>query len=614
MLAYFLYRLGVNGPFLLDDFHNLSGIATGGGVVGVDDLLRYLFDADGENYSRFIARLTFVVNDQFWPSAPYGFKLTNIAIHLMNGLLVALLLIRILPVWMGRVKAQRVAILCAGLWLLHPLHVSTTLYVVQRMTQLMMFFALLSLIFYIAFRNAKTWLKAIVSLILAAVAALLSFFSKDNGAILLLLFPLLEWGCFSQNDSKFKYVSRYLSTALGLLFVVVFVAFVIWYLPGFDGRVFSVSDRIQVQGFVLYEYIHYILLPSREGLGIFHDYLEWSVVKQGVKYEGLFWLLHMVIWGIAVLCVRRYRLVTVGIAWFYICHLIESSFIPLELMFEHRNYLASVGPLLIVAYALISAMFYMEDKKLKVVAAMLVIAPVFFLTVNLAHRAALWSDYRILVHKWSVENPNSLRAQYSQVVLLERDGFLDGALKLVEQQEQVFNDITLPLYRIRLECQMNPMVNNLNKLDVELVSKTNYTSGISTAIESLIHLDRMDCVNRQLINGDFKKLIVAVENMPLLKSKGKNYASYLDVIDDYYIKERDYKKAVMTRERLWTVQPTIPVALKLVELYILGGDYESAENYLELAKAKKEQLWFEDTLANRGIERLELIVKAADTL
>lgn len=609
MLVFGFYSLGLNGPFLLDDFNNLSGIGTGDGVVQLSDLMRYVFSVDGSEFSRSLARLSFVANDQFWPSSPYAFKLTNIAIHLMNGLLIALLLLRLLPQWLDQIVAERVALLCAALWLLHPLHVSTTLYVVQRMTQLMLFFLLLSLFFYILFRNARTYAQAAVSLFFSGLSALLSVLAKENGAVLLLLIPMLELYCFKDKTTRFQFFSKILSITLGSLFIGLFIIVVIDRLPGYEGRFYSLEERIQIQGWVLFEYLRYILLPSIDGMGIFHDDVEWKMQWQGVGNAGWYWLLHAG-FGLAVgFLFRRHKIVIFGLLWFYLCQLIESTFIALELVFEHRNYLPSIGILLIAAYLLDLATSRLRSKSMPVIAVLLIIAPMIYLSIQLSHRAALWSEYRILTHKWAMEHQDSLRAQYAQIVLLELDGDAKKALVEVLAQEKKFDDLTLPLYRIRLECAIDPLVNNKRKLSVRSFAQVNYTSGIGVALKKLIASEHRECIERHLEGGNMDDLVVAVESMPLLKNKAKNYAQYLDIADDYYINNLDYTSAIITRERLWEVQPTIVTALKLIELYILGGDYDNAQKYLDWAKAEKEKLWFDDALAAKNILHLERLLE-----
>jgi hypothetical protein len=52
-----------------------------------------------------------------------------------------------------------------------------------------------------------------------------------------------------------------------------------------------------------------------------------------------------------VLMLRREPLIGLGILWFFVAHLLESTVIGLELVYEHRNYLASFGPILALALA-----------------------------------------------------------------------------------------------------------------------------------------------------------------------------------------------------------------------------------------------------------------------
>jgi len=608
LVVFALYYLGAGGPFLLDDFQNLQGIAAHGGITKLDDLLRYTFDASGDNFSRSVARLSFATSDQSWPSWPYCFKLTNIAIHLMNGLLVALLLLRLLPELLEKKSAQRVALLCAMLWLFHPLHVSTTLYVVQRMTQLMVFFLLLSLIFYVGFLRSISIVRAGVSLMLAAICAVLSLLSKEAGAILLLLYPLLGCFFFKNSSCRYKQFSNLLSILFCVLFISVFIAACFYTYDRFEGRFYSLWQRLEVQGWVLAEYIRFILLPSLDGLSIFHDDVEWQLYSQGLGWKGLFWGGHILIGFVGWRFLRNKPVVIFGLLWFYCTHLIESTIIPLELMFEHRNYLASIGLLLIVAFYIDKVAVIFWRKKMRLLAAIVILAPLIFLSIQLAHRALLWSDHRILIHKWSAEHPYSLRAQYGQIVMLERDGFIEKSIEMAKEQELVFEDLVIPMFRVRVECDNNPDVDIDNKLNVEHFSEVNYSSGVGPALQGLIDSPQRDCINRQILNGELAGLIRAIETMPLLQSKSSYYAQYLDIVDDYYIANLQYGIAIMKREALWEVQPSIATALKLVELYILGGNFDQASHYLDWAGERNNQRWYVDSVATGNIEYLRNLI------
>ena len=64
-----------------------------------------------------------------------------------------------------------------------------------------------------------------------------------------------------------------------------------------------------------------------------------------VHPSGDYWSLGLAFWS--VFNSRRFPLAAFGIVWFLIGHSLESTFIPLEMVHEHRNYLPLLGILLL---------------------------------------------------------------------------------------------------------------------------------------------------------------------------------------------------------------------------------------------------------------------------
>ena len=54
----------------------------------------------------------------------------------------------------------------------------------------------------------------------------------------------------------------------------------------------------------------------------------------------------------ALRCVRPYPLFSFGLLFFFIGHLLESTFLPLEPSFDHRNYLPGLGLFMIIGYGM----------------------------------------------------------------------------------------------------------------------------------------------------------------------------------------------------------------------------------------------------------------------
>src|SRR5687768_1492873 len=133
-----LFACGLPGGFLLDDFGNLSnlGQVREGSIYGAI----YLTEGVGSP-GRPLSYLSFFLQSGSWPDNPLAFKLVNIALHVANGALIYAVVARTLAL-VGRADAAVLGVLAAAAWLVHPIQVSTVLYVVQRMTELAAFFCL----------------------------------------------------------------------------------------------------------------------------------------------------------------------------------------------------------------------------------------------------------------------------------------------------------------------------------------------------------------------------------------------------------------------------------------------------------------------------------------
>jgi hypothetical protein len=97
---------------------------------------------------------------------------------------------------------------------------------------------------------------------------------------------------------------------------------------------------------VIVAYMAAILIPTVQRFGFFHDDFPVSLGWfHPISTLGAFVLL-CVIAGAAFSMWRKRPLVAFGVALFFVGHSMESTILPLELMFEHRNYLPSYGLLL----------------------------------------------------------------------------------------------------------------------------------------------------------------------------------------------------------------------------------------------------------------------------
>lgn len=410
--VWWLFQPATTGPFVFDDFPNLGNLNQLGGVINRSSLGQYLAAFTGSP-GRPLAALSFLIEDSAWPTAPGPFKQNNVLWHLLCSVLVfalSLRLARALP--RTAPHAGVIALVTMAAWAAHPMQLSATMLVVQRMNILSAIFVLAGLLVYakLLFVGDRPGLPRVVGCgAVLGVAAVLAFLCKENGVLIFAYASVLNATLLRDGVLRFGPRDRKLLIA-GCAAPVVALAVAAFLARdqighGYLNRPFTLGERLLTESRILFEYLHSILLPRIGGQGIFHDNYPLS--------RGLFLppVTALAVLGIATLLIVAWRtrknvpLLAFAIGWFFAGHLIESTVWPLELYFEHRNYLPMIGPLFaIVAWA---ASLAAEQRRMALVlcAAWLCLA-----TAMTAINARTWGDHGALATVWRQENPRSVRA------------------------------------------------------------------------------------------------------------------------------------------------------------------------------------------------------------
>jgi len=431
------YWPGLQGPLLLDDFSNLATLDK------LDLQTAFAVDIIGGNTSgplgRPLSMASFVLESLYLDYGVPGQKSFGLFLHLINACLVLVLCLRLLraagirqPLWYAG--------LTAGLWLSAPLLLSTTLYVVQRMTLLAAMFSLIGLCAYCLARDRDLEGKRSLHWWLLALAGTVcAFLSKENGLLTLPMMTAIE--VFIYGFQSRKPVSRRLLQGghglvlllpmLGLLAVFALRPEVV--LGGYNFREFSLLERLLTEARILWMYLAQLLWPNVHTLGLYQDDV---VISRGLLHplSTLFalaaWL--VVLLGIVASAIRRRgRLLALGVSFFLVGHALESTIFPLELYFEHRNYLPSLG----LWFALV-AIFAQLQQRWPPLRDWLLLALAFVLLRNivlLGSQAVVWSDRHLLHMEAANYHPQSARAllELAQVYALDQN--TGGALDLLDR-------------------------------------------------------------------------------------------------------------------------------------------------------------------------------------
>lgn len=351
----FVYGHTLDVPWYLDDIHAIVENAT---VKNPHLAFQRLLALRGISY------LSFAINYSIHGLEVAGYHLVNMCLHALAGVVVYLLFLRHLR------TGRPIAFFAALLFVVHPLQTQAVTYVVQRMSLLSGLFALLGILFCSeAFQTYQQQRNVFASRhVLLYGLAFLSWgcgvLSKENAAIAPLLMWLVVTFVAGWNRSAFLRAGRYLLPFFAIMLVV--------------GVVFLLFPLLKGRSLVELAYVRDISSNAgRTPLTYFMT--QWTVY---FKYLGLFVLpvhqkleyaypITRSLWGLKPLAslaglglvtallvhLRSSRpLFVLGVLWFFIALSVESTFIPLDPLFEHRLYLPIVG-LILAGVSLLSPLF-----------------------------------------------------------------------------------------------------------------------------------------------------------------------------------------------------------------------------------------------------------------
>ncbi len=414
--------------------------------------------------NRPVAMLSFGLNYFLSGSSnPAPFRLTNIIIHISNGILVYAFVFMLVtagsapaivtskPPWKPDHRsglassgsaAAWLALAVALLWLVHPLQIQSVVYVVQRMNSLAVFFTLASLCAYMIGRRAESRVLSCVVFVIAAAFWLLGIKSKQIAAVAPILILVIE-SYFFQNFNKkwllrgFKYYILP-SLCVGAVALIVIGPRLITFVKSTYGPYsFTATERVMTQFRVLMFYISLFIYPHPERLNLDHEFeVSKSLLQPSTTALCLMILLALI--GLSVGLAKKHRLFSFCIVWYFITLAIESSVIGLEMVYEHRLYLPSIGMMLAAAYAVfryVPARPYLRPALTMIVAGLL--------AAGTYTRTRIWSDEFTLWQDCARKSPNAARPLTNYGRFLEERGRVNEAIDLYRRALRVSPNYSL---------------------------------------------------------------------------------------------------------------------------------------------------------------------------
>lgn len=433
-ITWLVYAPGLSGPFMFDDLTNILLVKTTY-LKNLDfaSLQNTAWALDSGPLSRPIAALSFGLNYYFTQLDVYFFKLTNLLIHIFTGYALYQLTYRLiarLPEKPTHLKVSHVShhylgLIACAMWLVHPLNITSVLYVVQRMTSLSSLFMVLGLVGYVVGREQiiADEVKGYATIALSMIClGTLAIFTKEIGVLLPLYAMLIEIYFFhfaaserlSRSFKKFWYGFFVIPFVIALVIAAV-KSGTLLALDAYENRNFTLPERLLTESRIIWFYLRLIVLPAISQMGTYHDDIPLStgLLSPASTLLSLIGLALLVV--IAVLGRKKITILSFGIAWFLVGHSLESTVIPLELAHEHRNYLPLFGIVLIlVYYATHTAKKISNTIKIRY---LLLLGYICLLSIVTYARASDWRDEWTLFNAEVRNHPQSARSHTAIGVL-----------------------------------------------------------------------------------------------------------------------------------------------------------------------------------------------------
>ncbi|MBF0243421.1 MAG: hypothetical protein HQK64_13230 [Desulfamplus sp.] len=540
------------------------------------------------NLYRPVAMFSFALNWYFGQDNTFGYHVVNTLIHIITSFFLFLSIYHLLrspnvkP--MDSSVRYQIALLSAVIWAIHPIQIQAVTYIVQRMASMAAMFYIAGIYFYLKARFTDVLYKrAMFAFGILAMFAL-SVGSKENGVLMPLALVLLEI-TFFQNISNLLNKKRILLILLSVLTLLIASGLLglfyfygdnlFSFLKGYERRSFTLMERLLTEPRVICIYLYQIIYPVASQFSIEHEIeISKNLFSPFTTLPAITFIFIVIITGFYNL--KKRPILSFAILFFFLNHLTESTIIPLELMFEHRNYLPSM--FLFVPIAIIVVYFFenyknRKEKKLQFrffsLITSLVIMTIAFGTYT---RNFDWLNEKSLWENAIKKAPGIARPyQNLAIEYYQKEGIYDVALYLHKKAIDL-KDINLKLSR---------MV-SLNNISNIYMAKQDTKLALEYSKQAVETIPETDMILNYVINLiDAKELELAYQEINKLLKGQNNNISALNLKTLISIKLEDFQQSYDTALKAIKIDPNDGKAISYLGLSSMFlGKYDKADSYL----------------------------------
>jgi tetratricopeptide (TPR) repeat protein len=352
--------------------------------------IRYI-DFKGQFFGnpRWISRLLNQITYHFWHNDPYGYRIIDLLLHIVIGVLVFTLVYRLFSYQKKNAFLRDYSLLLASLscmlFLLHPVQTQTVTYITQmRLEGLVAFFSLLVTNLFVLAVTTNSKMIQFVLYVSAFIAMAFAAGTKEVVVVLPALLVLTDWFFIAESDWQ-SFKSRLWVHALFCLILYGVLASYGYLSPNFiknssvsalvhnnRGNILTkaASEHITLYPFFISQFkviLHYVFIffwPFR--LSFDYDVLLAQHLYNLDVLIPLFVLLGM-FFGLSLLYRRqKVNAFVYGFMWFFITMLPRTSIFPsTELICDYKTYPASFGMMVLLAIIIARVALWVKEKVLE---------------------------------------------------------------------------------------------------------------------------------------------------------------------------------------------------------------------------------------------------------
>ena len=451
-IASLIYSNTFHAPFYLDDWPNILENQSIQIKVLTWDRVEQMVGIIYKETIRLFSYFTFALNYYLGGFNVFGYHLINLMIHIAAGIFLFwfLTLTFGLPSLKERYGSLsfKVALLSSLIFISHPVQTQSVTYIVQRMSSMAGMFYLLSLVLYVKGRLTSSSWQRIFYFGGTVLSYFLGIFSKENVAILPLFVFLYEFYFFQDLELSAK-GRKVLLILIGSIFLLVLVGLVLWgerYLmvieEGYKIRDFTLEERVLTQFRVVLYYVNLLFYPHPSRLNLDYDFpISKTILDPPSTLISILIVAGLI--GYSIWTAKKRPVLSFCILWYFGNLIIESSIFPLEMVYEHRLYIPSIGPIILFSLFL-SELFTRLRMKfghnpilISRLSTFSMLSIILLLSLGTYERNALWSDGIRLLEDGVRKSPNKFRPHYNLGVAFQQAGRYKEAVESYKRAIQL---------------------------------------------------------------------------------------------------------------------------------------------------------------------------------